>query len=124
LEVSQLTEAFLTHYNDQRPNQARSCGNQPPRVACPAFPRLPAAPQTVDPDRWLVQINKQAFARTIRAGGDLIINREAYYVSRSLAGHRVTCWVNAAERCFDIWQPRGFIKSLPIKGEASPEHAF
>jgi hypothetical protein len=85
-------------------------------VACPAFPRLPAAPQTVDPDRWLVQINQHAFARTIRAGGDLMINREVYYVSRSLAGHRVTCWVNAAEKCFDIWQPGGLIKSLPIKG--------
>ncbi len=45
-----------------------------------------------------------------------MINREVYYVSRSLAGQRVTCWVNAAERCFDIWQPGGLIKSLPIKG--------
>ena len=115
-EASELTEAFLTHYNDQRPNQARSCGNHPPRVACPAFPTLPAVPQTVDPDRWLVQIKKQAFARTIRAGGDLMINREVYYVSRSLAGQRVTCWVNAAEKCFDIWQPGRLIKSIPIKG--------
>ncbi len=115
-EVSELTEAFLVHYNSERPNQARSCGNQPPRVACPAFPTLPAIPQTVDPDRWLMQINKQAFARTIRARGDLMINREVYYVSRSLAGQRVTCWVNAAEKCFDIWQPGGFIKSIPIKG--------
>ena len=65
---------------------ARSCGNQPPRVACPTFPRLPAVPQTVDPDRWLMQINQQAFARTIRANGKLTVNREDYYVSRSLAG--------------------------------------
>jgi len=115
-EVSELTETFLTHYNDQRPNQARSCGNQPPRVACPAFPTLPAVPQTVDPDRWLVQIHQQAFARTIRAGGDLMINREVYYVSRSLAGQRVTCSFNAAQKCFDIWQPGGLIKSIPIKG--------
>jgi hypothetical protein len=28
----------------------------------------------------------------------------------------VTCWVNAAEKCFDIWQPEGHIKSVPIKG--------
>ena len=39
-EVSELTEAYLSHYNSERPNQARSCGNQPPRVACPAFPPL------------------------------------------------------------------------------------
>ncbi len=115
-QVCELTEAFLTHYNDQRPNQARSCGNQPPRVACPAFPTLPKVPETVDPDRWLVQMNKPAFARTIRAGGDLTINHQDYYVSRSLAGQRVTCWVNAAEKCFDIRKPEEFIKSVPIKG--------
>jgi hypothetical protein len=84
--VQEVTEAFLTHYNDERPNQARSCSNQPPRVACEQFPSLPAIPQTVDPDRWLMQVNKQPFARTIRAGGDLTINRQDCYVSRRLAG--------------------------------------
>ncbi len=115
-QVVSLTEAFLTHYNSERPNQARSCGNQPPCVAFPAFPTLPSVPQTVDPDRWLSQVHQQAFARTIRASGKLSINRQDYYVSRSLAGQRVTCWVNAAEKCFDIWQPAGPIKSIPIKG--------
>jgi hypothetical protein len=115
-EVREATEAFLTHYNGERPNQARSCGNQPPRVACPAFPTLPAVPETVDPDHWLMEVDKQAFARTIRVNGTLTINREDYYVSRHLAGQRVTCWVNAAQKCFDIWQPAGHIKSIPIKG--------
>ncbi len=115
-QVSELTETFLTHYNSERPNQARSCGNQPPRVACQQFPTLPRVPETVDPDRWLVQMPKHAFARTIRAGGDLTINHQDYYVSRSLAGQRVTCWVNAAEKHFEIWQPGGLIKSVPIKG--------
>lgn len=115
-QVSELTETFLAHYNQERPNQARSCGNQPPYVAYPAFPTLPAVPQTVDPDRWLVQVNKRAFARTIRARGDLTINCQDYYVSRTLAGQRVTCWVNAAEKHFEIWQPGKLIKSIPIKG--------
>jgi hypothetical protein len=115
-EVSDLTEADLSHYNSERPNQARSCGNQPPRVAFPTFPMLPAVPQTVDPDRWLVPMDKQAFARTVRADGKLTINREDYYVSRKLAGQRVTCSLNAAQKCFDIWQPAGCIKSIPIKG--------
>ncbi len=115
-QVQEATEAYLSHYNGERPNQARSCGNQPPRVACEQFPTLPAVPQTVDPDRWLVQVNKQAFARTIRAGGDVTINRQDYYVSRRLAGQRVTCWVNAAEKHFEIWHPGGHIKSMPVKG--------
>jgi transposase InsO family protein len=40
-EVRQVTEAFATHYNWQRPHQGMSCGNQPPRVA---FPHLPLSP--------------------------------------------------------------------------------
>jgi transposase InsO family protein len=115
-EVQEVTEQFLVHYNQERPHQGRSCGNQPPWAACPAFPTLPAVPETVDPDRWLWQVHQQAFARTIRVNGNLSINRQDYYVSRSLAGQRVTCWVNAAEKCFDIWQPAGPIKSVPIKG--------
>ncbi len=115
-EVSELTEAYLSHYNHERPNQAHSCGNQPPRVACPVFPTLKSVPEMVDPDSWLVQINQQAFARTIRADGKLTINHEDYYVSRSLAGQRVTCWVNAAQKQFDIRQPGGRLKSIPIKG--------
>ena len=97
-QVSELTETFLVHYNSERPNQARSCGNQPPRVACQQFPMLPRVPETVDPDRWLVQMHKHAFARTIRVGGDLTINHQDYYVSQSLSGQRVTCWLNAAEK--------------------------
>jgi hypothetical protein len=115
-EVCELTEAYLSHYNSERPNQARSCGNQPPCVACPDFPTLPKVPETIDPDHWLVQVNQQAFARTIRINGKLTINREDYYVSRNLAGQRVTCWVNAAEKQFDIWLPAERIKSIPIKG--------
>jgi hypothetical protein len=115
-QVSERTFAYLSHYNRERPNQARSCGNRPPRVACPAFPTLKSVPATVDPDHWLMQVHQQAFARTIRADGKLTINRQDYYVSRSLAGQRVTCWVNVSEKCFDIWQPGGHIKSVPIKG--------
>lgn len=53
-QVQEATETFLAHYDGERPNQARSCGNHPPRVACPALPTLPAVPETVDPDRWLL----------------------------------------------------------------------
>jgi hypothetical protein len=94
--------------------------NQPPRVACPVFPTLPTVPETVVTSRWLVQVDKRAFARTIRARGDVTINHQDYSVSRCLAGQRVTCSCNAAEKQFDIWMPEGFLKSVPIKGR--PRH--
>src|SRR5215472_17802385 len=49
-EVREVTATFLTHYNNERPNQARSCGNRPLRVAFPTLPMLPALPEQVDPD--------------------------------------------------------------------------
>jgi hypothetical protein len=122
--VQETTEFFLVHYNQERPNQARSCRNQPPHVAYPAFPMLPTVPQTVDPDHWLVQVDKRAFARIIRASGTLTINREDYYVSRSLAGQRVTCWVNAAARQFAIWQKGGAHQIDPDQRPLWPDHAL
>lgn len=52
-EVREATAQFAQHYNWSRPHQGRSCGNRPPRVACPTLPDLPAVPDVVDPDGWL-----------------------------------------------------------------------
>lgn len=68
-EVREVTDAFLTHYNWERPNQARSCGNRPPRVAFPTLPTLPALPEHVDPDAWLAHIHRQAYARRGQSKG-------------------------------------------------------
>jgi hypothetical protein len=40
--VREVTEAFLQHYNEERPHQGQTCGNVPPRVAFPTLPTLPA----------------------------------------------------------------------------------
>jgi len=115
-QVQEATEAFLTHSNDERPNQARSCGNQPPRVACSQFPTLPAVPEKVHPDRWLRRVHQQTFARTVQADGAVSIDHRKYYVGRALAGQRVGCRVQAASQHFDIWQGASRIQQLPIKG--------
>jgi hypothetical protein len=111
-QVQEATEAFLIHYNEERPNQARSCGNQPPRVACSQFPTLPAVPERVHPDRWLRRVHQQAFARTVQADGGVSIDRQEYYVGRALAGQRVTCVVQAASQHFDIWHGDSSITHL------------
>jgi Integrase core domain len=46
-QARQVTEAFTQHYNVERPNQALSCGNQPPHTAFPSLPNLPPLPQLV-----------------------------------------------------------------------------
>jgi hypothetical protein len=59
----------LTHYNWERPHQGRACHNVPPRVAFPRRPSLPALPERVDPDRWLVTFDHHMFLRRVGRDG-------------------------------------------------------
>ncbi len=54
----------------------------------------------------------------MQSDASLTINHERYYVPRDLAGHQVTCFINAPEKQFDIWQAGSRITSVPIKGLA------
>ena len=123
-EAREVTEHFLHHYNHERPHQGRSCANQPPRVACPTFPALAKVPEVVDPDSWLACVHQRAFARRVHTNGSVTINHEAYYVKRTLAGQQVVCFVNAPEKCFDIWQAREPIKQVAIKGLSGKQLPF
>ena len=115
-QVREVTEAFMTHYNTERPHQGRSCGNVPPRVAFPILPTLPPVPAQVDPDRWLQHIHGQAFARTVRADGSVTVDEVRYYVNAKLAGQRINLVVDAPEQVFDLMQGVTRIKGVPIKG--------
>ena len=64
-EVRQVTEAFVAHYNWQRPHQGISCGNRPPRVAFPTLPTLPRVPDLVNPDAWLSRVTGQHLVRRV-----------------------------------------------------------
>jgi hypothetical protein len=85
-EVREVTETFLVHYNTERPHQGLSCGNQPPRVAFPHLPSLPALPFSVDPDAWLASIHGQHFVRKIRQNGTVRIAEGSYYVDLDRIG--------------------------------------
>jgi len=123
-QVNEVPATFLAHSNEERPNQARSGGTQPPRLACPQFPRRPAVPERVDPDRWLLRVNQQTFARTVQAEGGVSIDHREYYVGRQVAGQRVTCVVQATGQQFDIWHGASRIKQLPIKGRSGTSLPF
>lgn len=115
-QVREVTERFVLHYNYQRPNQARSCGNQPPRIACPDYPTLPRVPEYIDPDCWLQRLQTHAFVRKVQADGNVTINHEPYYVKRELARQQVMLFVNIASQQFDIWHAGSCLKQVPIKG--------
>jgi hypothetical protein len=84
-EVREVTAGYKEHYNYQRPNQALSCGNQPPRVAFPALPARPSVPLLVDPDAWLATIDGRAYVRRVKDTGNVLIGDALYYAGRDLA---------------------------------------
>lgn len=115
-EVREVTDAFLIHYNWERPNQARSCGNRPPRVAFPTLPSGPALPEQVNPDAWLAHIHGRAYARRVQPKGTVEVDRHAYYIKQALAGQEVVLVVNAPECRFEVLLGKEPVKSVAIKG--------
>jgi hypothetical protein len=117
--LAQTIEAFEIHrhiYNHRRPNQARVCGNRPPRVAFPDLPRLPTIPEQVDPDRWLLAYHNDLFKRRVTSTGRIQIDKHHYYIRRDLVGRYVVCKLDAKRRVFDVILDNQLIKTMPIKG--------
>ncbi len=115
-QVREANEAFVQHYNHERPNQALSCGNQPPRVAFPVLPTLPPVPGFVDPDAWLWHIDGAHFIRKVRSNGSVLIDDVPYYLKQTFSGQYVDVSVHAARQELVVWHQHQPIKRLPIKG--------
>lgn len=104
------------HYNYQRPNQALSCGNQPPRQAFPHLPTLSALPEMMDPDRWLETIEGALFKRRVSKAGTVKVDNHRYYIGRAYHGRLVVLRVDALNKQFVVELNSEPIKTLPIKG--------
>ena len=115
-EVREANEAFVHHYNQERPNQALTCGNLPPRVAFPSLPAVPPVPGLVDPDAWLRHVHGQHFIRKVRHNGTVVLDDVAYYVQQALVGHYVDLCVNAVQQEFIVWHEQQPLKRIPLKG--------
>jgi hypothetical protein len=115
-EVRQVTEAFASHYNWQRPHQGISCGNRPPRVAFPNLPSLPSVPDLVNPDAWLRQVKGQHLVRRVNRQGCVKVDLYPYYISSKLAGQSVTLFIQAKEQSLQVVYPQEYRRALPLKG--------
>jgi len=123
-EVREVTEAFLQHYNYERPHQGRACGNVPPRVAFPTLPTLPALPERVDPDAWLASLDQKMYLRHVGRDGCVDVDLATYYVGPQMAGHTVLLQVWAESRQFAVWSQDQIVRLLPIKGLVGQEMAL
>jgi hypothetical protein len=116
LEVQDMNHDYRHHYNYQRPNQARSCGNQPPRQAVPDLPPLPPVPEIVDPTRWLEALHGQTFKRRVDAAGTIRLDKHRYYISRDRHKQTVLLQIDASQRQVNVLVEGEVIKTLPLKG--------
>jgi hypothetical protein len=94
-EVRMVTAAYRAHYNFERPNQALSCGNRPPRVAFPTLPARPSVPLFVDPDAWLETIDGRSYVRRVQENGCVVVGDAIYYVGRDRGGQEVAFLIDA-----------------------------
>jgi hypothetical protein len=111
-----VTERFVQHYNVERPHQGLSCGNRPPLTAFAHLPALPPLPATVDPDRWLRELDGWHVERKVDRHGSVTIDLKRYYVSAQLGGQHIVVHLDAKGRCLQVLHEHQVIKSLPIKG--------
>lgn len=114
--VREATDAYLVHYNAERPNQARTCGNRPPAVAFPVLPTLPPLPKMVDPDHWLARVDGQVFARMVQSNGSVVVDHRSSSIQQTLVGRQVALVVKAPERVFDVLLGQERLKAVAIKG--------
>ena len=115
-QAREVTAAFRVHYTTERRNQARSCGNRPPRVAFPELPPSPPLPMLVDPDAWLPLSDRRRYVRQVQANGTVKVEHTRYSVGRRLAGQRVALAVDAAERSLVVYHGDTPVKHLPLCG--------
>src|SRR6266566_3326554 len=123
-EVCEVTEAFLQHYNEERPHQGRTCGNVPPRVAFPTLPTLPALPERVDPDAWLTPLDQKMYLRHVGRDGCVDVDLATYYIGSQVAGRTILLQIVAESRQFAVWHQDQVVKLLPIKGLVGQEMAL
>jgi hypothetical protein len=123
-QAREVTAPFVQHYNGERPNQARSCGNRPPRAAFPNLPVLPPVPKRVDPDQWVQTVHGKRYVRKVKQDGTVLVAEDRYYIKQALAGQYVALQVDAAARAFVVYHRQQALKQVAIKGLYGEPLAF
>jgi transposase InsO family protein len=122
--VRTVTANFKQHYNEERPHQGLSCRNKPPRQAFPDLRARPAVPALIDPDRWLMAVDRQRYLRRVTNDGTVKVASHHYYVSRRLVGQMVTCQIEAATKVLIIEHNGRELKRAVIPGTGSQPLPF
>lgn len=110
------TDIYGHHYNYERPSQARSCGNQPPRVAFPDARTSRPLPTSVDPDHWLHAASKRLYRRRVSSNESIQIGGHRYPIGKALVKQEVALRVDVTEKQLVVYDGQQQVRSLPLKG--------
>ncbi len=112
----EVNRRYMRFYNFERPNQAITCGNHPPRLKFPEMPALTPVPETIDPERWLLALTGKTYKRRLDHNGCFQLGNQTYYVQARRRGHMVLVWVDGHQRTLNIFADSSLVKKLAIKG--------
>jgi len=108
---------FPHYHNHQRIHLGRACQGRTPDEAFPNLPVLPALPERVNPNHWLMSQHGRVFRRHVRANGTIQVDKHVYYVDGKWAKRRVLVHVDAHQRCLRLTADGKHLpKVLPLKG--------
>jgi len=115
-DVYAALEAFPEYHNAQRLHMGRACQGRTPDEAFPHLPTLPALPDRVEPNHWLVVEHGRVFRRRIRANGTIQVDKHTYYVSEKLAKRSVLVHLDAHSQCLRVTlEGKPLQKVLPLR---------
>jgi hypothetical protein len=112
----ELNQHYVHFYNFERPNQAITCANQPPRVKFHQTLKLSLVLSTIDLDRWVLTLTGKTYKRKLGRNGCFQLGNQTYCVQKKLHGHGVIVWVDGQRRELAIFGNQALIKKLPING--------
>jgi len=73
-------------------------------------------PDVVNADGWVRQLDGQHLVRQVNRHGSVTVNLAHYYLSRSLAGQRVSLRIDGANGVLHLQHPQLRRNSFPLKG--------
>ncbi len=124
LTTLEANQRYVHFYNFERPNQAITCGNQPPRIKFPDSPTLTPVPQTIDPDRWLLALTGRTYKRKLDSTGSFQLGNQTYYVQQSRRGQMVLIWVDGKKRSLNVFAEKALIKKPSHQRIDQSPHEF
>ena len=69
----------------------------------------------VDTDSWLIHYHRRSFRRKVKANGEVLVDRDHYYIGQKYQGQRVLVILDAHEKHLEFYVQSQLVKTKPIR---------